>query len=95
METRNGKKQIPALFVNLAKKESISMILTKIKEITAPLVQKDIQRGLKPKTIRAMIVGIPNVGKSTLINALSKRKVLALPINLDLQKHSNGFIAKI
>ena len=68
------KKQIPALFVNLAKKESISMILTKIKEITAPLVQKDIQRGLKPKTIRAMIVGIPNVGKSTLINALSKRK---------------------
>lgn len=32
-------------------------------------------KGLKPRAIRAMIVGIPNVGKSTLINKLAKRSI--------------------
>lgn len=32
-------------------------------------------KGLKPRAIRAMIVGVPNVGKSTLINKLAKRSI--------------------
>ena len=35
---------------------------------------KDMARGMKPQPIRAMIIGIPNVGKSSLINRLAKRK---------------------
>ena len=34
-----------------------------------------IAKGIKPRAIRAMIVGIPNVGKSTLINRLSKKSL--------------------
>lgn len=34
-------------------------------------IQRDLRRGIKNKPIRAMIVGIPNVGKSTFINTLS------------------------
>lgn len=33
------------------------------------------QKGMKPRAIRAMIIGIPNVGKSTLINRLAKKNV--------------------
>lgn len=36
--------------------------------------QKRKQKGILSKTIKAMILGIPNVGKSTLINTLAKRK---------------------
>ena len=35
---------------------------------------KDMAKGMKPQPIRTMIVGIPNVGKSSLINRLAKRK---------------------
>ena len=33
------------------------------------------ERGIKPRAIRAMIVGIPNVGKSTLINRFAKKNI--------------------
>jgi len=36
---------------------------------------KEKARGMKPQPIRTMIIGIPNVGKSSLINKLAKRKV--------------------
>lgn len=36
--------------------------------------QKEIARGMKPQPIRAMILGIPNVGKSSLINRLAGRR---------------------
>lgn len=36
------------------------------------ITQKYIKRGMKPQPLRTMIIGIPNVGKSTLINRISK-----------------------
>ena len=35
---------------------------------------KEMAKGMKPQPIRTMILGIPNVGKSSLINRLAKRK---------------------
>lgn len=37
-----------------------------------------IRRGMKPQPLRAMIIGIPNVGKSTLINRLSKSSSMSV-----------------
>lgn len=45
-------------------------ILAKAKEITKSKRDKMISRGIKPRAMRAMICGIPNVGKSTLINRI-------------------------
>lgn len=42
------------------------------------LFEKRQARGITSKSIKAMIVGIPNVGKSTLINVLGKRKAVAV-----------------
>ena len=44
-----------------------SQVLSKLNELTKPVVDKYAAKGVK-KTIRAMILGIPNVGKSTFIN---------------------------
>ena len=37
--------------------------------------EREKAKGLKPRAIRAMIVGIPNVGKSTLINKLARKNI--------------------
>ena len=44
-------------------------VLDKISAATRPLVEKAAEKGVR-RTIRAMVVGVPNVGKSTLINHL-------------------------
>lgn len=90
------KKGIPCVFVNLNNKDSIKPITSKIKEVARPIIEKDLKRGLKPRNIRVMIVGIPNVGKSTLINLLAKRKsapVGNMPGFTKAQKwvHCDGF----
>lgn len=42
-----------------------------IKEVAGPMLEKWKRRGLKTRSVRIMILGIPNVGKSTLINFIS------------------------
>ena len=57
------------------KKNNTEIILSKaVVELGKEKHAKEIARGMKPQPIRAMIIGIPNVGKSSLINRLAKRK---------------------
>lgn len=44
-------------------------------------IERDRKRGILNRPIRAMIVGIPNVGKSTFINSFAKKPVQKQEIN--------------
>ena len=48
-------------------------IIDKLRLINAEMIERYAQKGAK-KSIRAMVVGVPNTGKSTLINCLCKDK---------------------
>lgn len=48
------------------------LIINKIKKLAYKKIEKYKQKGVKP-TIRTMVVGIPNCGKSTLVNNLCKK----------------------
>jgi len=54
---------------------NIDKIFPTAKNILKDLFEKEKAKGMKERPIKALILGIPNVGKSTLINTLAKRKV--------------------
>lgn len=64
---------IPAVLVSCSTGEGINDIYTVSSKILKDVTERRIAKGITGASIKAMIVGIPNVGKSTLINKLSGR----------------------
>lgn len=65
---------IPALAVN-SNANSLKVIEKKIIAVLGDNNKKKAEKGIKTKRSRVMCVGIPNVGKSTLLNHLAKRRI--------------------
>ena len=60
-----------AVKINAKNGTGIKSILPVIMESCKEKIERDRRRGILNRPVRAMVVGIPNVGKSTFINALA------------------------
>ncbi|WP_433957741.1 ribosome biogenesis GTPase YlqF [Cytobacillus horneckiae] len=66
---------IRALAINSQAGQGMKEITAAAKSLLAEKFNRMKAKGVKPRAIRAMIVGIPNAGKSTLINRLAKKNI--------------------
>lgn len=73
--TKDGQM---ALALDLTNPKSDQEIKRAIEFLGKDKWEKDKRRGLKPQPLKTMIIGIPNVGKSTLINRLARRSAASV-----------------
>ena len=66
-----SSQNISAVAINSMNGAGIKNLIATAKKIAAPKTHKLEKFGAKPRSARAMIVGVPNVGKSSLINKLA------------------------
>ena len=71
-------KGIPAVLYNSKSRDGMNALQNKIMEVCREKIERDRRRGIINRSVKAMIVGIPNVGKSTFINNLAKRNAAAV-----------------
>lgn len=68
----------PVCKVDCSTGKGVKQLVAAIQLAAKPIIDKWVKKGLRSRNVRVMIVGVPNVGKSTLINRLvGKNKVIA------------------
>ena len=67
------KQDIPAVLADCNQGKGIKESLEKVREVMQEELKKDAQKGKVGRAIRVLVLGIPNVGKSSYINRLTKK----------------------
>jgi ribosome biogenesis GTPase A len=80
-------KKIPTIMLDSLRPNTLKKLLPEIEKIAEPYRQKELEKGRINRPIRMMILGIPNVGKSTLINALANKSKLVVKDMPGVTKH--------
>lgn len=68
-------EQTKALPIDAQSGKGVQQIATECRTLMQDMLQKRAEKGMQPRSIRALIVGIPNVGKSSLINRLANKNI--------------------
>ncbi len=68
-----GSKGLTTVTADSRNRNFVKQVELSVKEVCREKIERDRKRGIKNRPVRAMVCGIPNVGKSTFINSFVGR----------------------
>ena len=83
------EKGYNVILVDLKENKDYKKIIDLTHQITKNIQTKRQEKGLNNKEIRALVIGIPNVGKSTLINKITGKKIVNVENRPGVTKNLN------
>ncbi len=87
-----NSENILALDVDLVNGKNVSLIKNYITKAASEIINKRVAKGIINKEVKIMVVGIPNVGKSTFINKLASKRSLNVGNRPGVTKSTNVWI---
>lgn len=88
------EQNIDCIAVDVNERRDVQELIRYVEQNGRSIIERQRQRGIQARPIRALILGIPNVGKSTLINRLANRKITKIGDRPGITRHQQWIKVK-